>query len=85
MSSGIELQNLKSPIGSTYRFRKLFKVAKIIIITPHSNAGVERVYSLVNKTKPEKSDCNCPDVNRSLSSILADPIIVILLHFYYAL
>ena len=33
-----ELQNLKSPIGSTYRFGKLFKVAKISISTPHVSA-----------------------------------------------
>jgi len=66
-----ELQNPKSPIGSNYRFGKLFKVAKIIIITPHSNAGIERVYYLVHKNKPENSDRNRLDVNRSLSSIFA--------------
>ena len=34
------LQALKSPIGNHYRFRLLFKVAKIVLITPHSNAGI---------------------------------------------
>ena len=66
-----KLQELKSPIGCSFRFRRLFKVAKIILVTPNSNAGIERVYSIVNKNKSENSDRKRLDVNRSLSSILA--------------
>ena len=31
------------------RFELLLKVAKLILITPHSNVGIERVFSIVNK------------------------------------
>ena len=40
---------MKSLIGSDYRFCNLFNVARLVLVTPHSNAGIERVYSLVNK------------------------------------
>ena len=33
-------------------FGLLFRVAQIILITPHFNAGTERLHSLVNKSKP---------------------------------
>ena len=65
------LQAVKSPTGNHYRFRLLFKVAKIVLITPHSNAGIERVYSLVNKNKRTGSERNRLDIDGSLSSILA--------------
>ena len=65
------LQNLKSPAGNNYRFRTLFEVALLVLITPHSNAGIERVYSLVNKNRPEGSERNRLDIDASLSSILA--------------
>ena len=64
--AGTEISNWCS-----YRFRPIFKFAKIILVTPHSNTGIEYVYSIVNKNKFENSDCNHLDVNRSLSSILA--------------
>ena len=35
-----QLEEPKSPIGCSYRFRRLFKVAKIILVTPHSNDGI---------------------------------------------
>ena len=31
--------------------KKLFKVAKLILVLPHSNAGEERVFSMVRKNK----------------------------------
>lgn len=31
--------------------KKLFKVAKLILVLPHSNAGEERVFSIVHKNK----------------------------------
>ncbi len=65
------IQQLKSPIGNCYRFSLLFQVARLVLITPHSNAGIERVFSLVNKNKSEGSDRNRLDIERSLSSILA--------------
>ena len=52
-----------------FRFHHLFKVAKIVLITPHSNAGIERVYSLVNKKSG--SERNRLDIDGSLSNILA--------------
>ena len=42
---------MKSLIGNDYRFRNLFNVVRLVLVTPHSNAGIERVYSLVNKNK----------------------------------
>ena len=42
---------MKSLIGNDYRFRNLFSVVRLVLVTPHSNAGIERVYSLVNKNK----------------------------------
>ena len=65
------LQNLKSPIWNNYRFRLLFKVARIVLIIPHSNAGIESVFLLVNKNKSENSNRNPLDIERSLSSRLA--------------
>ena len=41
------------------------------MITPHSNAGIERVFSLVNKSKSAGSDRNRLDIEGSLSSIPA--------------
>ena len=50
------------------RFRYLSKVAKLILIIPHSNAGEERVFNLIkqNKTPTRSSLC----VNGTLSSII---------------
>ncbi|KAG1665347.1 AP-4 complex subunit mu-1 [Nymphon striatum] len=48
--------------------RKLFKVAKLVLLIPHLNAGIERVYSLVNKNTSER---NRMDIDGTLSSILA--------------
>ena len=65
-----QLQELTSPAGDNFRFRLLFRVALLVLITPHSNAGIERVYSLVNKNKPEGSDRNRMDIDGSLASII---------------
>ena len=65
------LQEMRSSVGNNYRFHNLFEVAKIVLITPHSNAVIERVYSLVNKNKPEGSERNRLDIEGSVSSILA--------------
>ena len=65
------IQQLRSLAGKNQRFELLFMVAKPILITPHSNAGIERVFSFVNKNKSASSDRNRLDIEGSLSSILA--------------
>ena len=65
------IQQLRSLAGNNLRFELLFKVAKLILITPHSNGGIERVFSLVNNSKSAGSDRNRLDIEGSLSSILA--------------
>ena len=42
-----------------------------MLITPHSNAGIERVFSLVNKSKPKGSDRNCMKINGTFTSIVS--------------
>lgn len=44
------LSTMKAGDGQ-FQFKKLFKVAKIILVLPHSNAGEERVFSMVRKNK----------------------------------
>ena len=65
------IQQLRSLAGNNQRFELLFKVAKLILIAQHSDAGIERVFSLVNKNKSAGSDRNKLDNEGSLSSILA--------------
>ena len=60
------LQSLKSPVGNISRL----KVARIVLLVPHSNAGIERFYSLVNKNKNEGSERNRIEIDGSISSIL---------------
>ena len=65
------IQQLRSLAGNNQGFELLFKVAKLILITLHSDVGIERVFSLVNKNKSAGSDRNNLDNEGSLSSILA--------------
>ena len=65
------LQEMRSVVGNEYRFRLLFRCALMVLLTPHSNAGIERVFSLVNKNKSDGSDRNRLDIEGSLSSVLA--------------
>ena len=65
------LQSMKSPIGNNKRFHMLFEVARIVLLIPHSNAAIERLFSLVNKNKNDSSDRNRLDQDATLSSILA--------------
>ena len=65
------LRQLKSPVASNLRFRLLFEVAHLVLLLPNSNAGIERVFSLVNKNKREGSDRNRLDIEGSLSCILS--------------
>ena len=48
----------------------MFEVAWFVLTIPHSNAGIERLFSLVNKNKTESSERNTLDIEGSLSSIL---------------
>ena len=61
---------MRSPVGPNYRFKLLFEVARIALTISHSNAGIERLFSLVNKNKNEGSGRNRLDIEGSLSSIL---------------
>ena len=49
------LQSLKSPVGNNSRFKRLFKVARIVLFATYSNVGVKREYSFVNKNKHKDS------------------------------
>ena len=51
-----------------FQFKKLFKVAKRILVLPHSNAGEERVFSVVRKNKTPF--CSSLSMEGTLSSIL---------------
>ena len=53
---------MRSPVGPNYRFKLLFEVVRIVLTIPHSNAGIERLFSLVNKNKNESSDRNRLDI-----------------------
>ena len=62
---------MRSVVGNSDRFSLLFKCALVVLLTPHSNASIERVFSLVNKNKSEGSNRNQLDIEGSLSSVLA--------------
>lgn len=61
------LANLKAVDGS-YRFGHISKVAKLVLIKPHSNAREERMFSMVQKNKTSFRPNLDPNV--TLSSIL---------------
>ena len=61
------LANLKAVDGS-YRFRRISKVAKLVLIIPHSTAEEERIFSMVRKNKTSFQPNLDP--NGTLSSIL---------------
>ena len=61
------LNQIKSPIGNKFSFNLLFRVASIVLMISHSNAGIERVFSMVSKNKNESSDRNRLDQDKTLS------------------
>ena len=65
-----QIQEMKSPSGDNFRFKLLFKVENVVLITTHSNAGMEQVYCLVIKNKPEKSGRNHVKINETLLFVL---------------
>ena len=66
----ITLLNMKSLLGGESHFGLLFRVACIVLITHHSNGGIEKVYSLVNKNKRVGSERSRLDIDGSLASII---------------
>lgn len=65
-----QIQEMKSPSGDNFRFKLLFKVENVVLITTHSNAGMEQVYCLVIKNKLEKSGRNRVEINGTLLFVL---------------
>ena len=62
------LKGMKKPGASRCEFDLLFKVAEVMNIIPHSNAGEERIFSLINKNKtPSRSSMK---FDSTLSSII---------------
>ena len=55
-------------VDGSQSFELLSKVAKLVLVIPHSNAGEERVFSLIRQNKtPSRS---CLDPNGTLASII---------------
>ena len=61
------LATMKAPDG-TLRFNRLCRVAKLVMVIPHSNAQEERVFSMIRKNKT--SFRPSLDPKGTLSSIL---------------
>lgn len=62
------LRTIKKPGSSILEFDLLFQVAELIMTIPHSNAGEERIFSLINKNKtPSRSSL---ELTGTLSSII---------------
>ena len=62
------LRELKEPGTNNLLFGLLFKVAEVVMTIPHSNAGEERIFSLINKNKtPSRSSLK---LNGTLSSLI---------------
>ncbi|XP_073669772.1 uncharacterized protein [Paramisgurnus dabryanus] len=51
------MTSVKNRVTGLSRFGRLFKIAKLVLVLPHSNADAERVFSMVglNKTKTRNS------------------------------
>ena len=59
---------MKKPGTNDLFFGLLFKVAEVVMTIPHSNAGEERIFSLINKNKtPSRSSLQ---INGTLSSLI---------------
>ena len=61
----------KSLVGNNDHFSLLFKSALVVLLIPHSNASIEKVFFLINKTKSEGSSLIRLKIEGSLSSIMA--------------
>eukprot|EP00111_Clytia_hemisphaerica_P021641 TCONS_00063648-protein len=64
---------MKNPDG-TDRFAKLFEVAKLILVIPHSNAAEECIFSQVKKNKTAfRSSLN---LDESLAGIITAKLVI---------
>lgn len=63
------LKGVKTPGTNSLEFDLLFRVAEVVMTIPHSNAGEERIFSLINKKNktPSRSSLN---LNGTLSSLV---------------
>ena len=60
---------MKKPGTNSFEFDLLFKIAEAVMTIPHSNAGEERIFSLINKNKtPTRSSLK---LDGTLSSLIA--------------
>ena len=60
------LPEIKLPEMDTKRFSRLTKVARVVFTIPHSNAGEERVFSMIRK----RDDQGRMNLQGTLSSLL---------------
>ena len=59
---------MKKPGTNSLEFDLLFHVAEVIMTIPHSNAGEERIFSLINKNKtPSRSSLGLDGTLSSLT------------------
>ena len=62
------LRGVKKPGTNSFEFDLLFKVAEVVMMILHSNAGEERIFSLINKNKtPSRSSLK---LDGTLSSLI---------------
>ena len=62
------LRGLKTPGTNTFEFDLLFRVAEVVMTIPHSNAGEERIFSMIRKNKtPDRSSLR---LDGTLSSLM---------------
>ena len=57
-------------IDGEFLFKRLFKVAKLILVLPHSNAGEERVFSMVFSMKQKYNVLKLKQFKTSYVNIL---------------
>lgn len=73
------LRNLKAPGTNVLQFDLLFRVAEAVMTIPHSNAGEERIFSLISKNKtPSRSSLQADGTLSSLIVVkthIEDPLV----------
>ena len=69
------LRGKKEPGTHILAFSELFRVAEVIMTIPHSNAGEEQIFSLINKNKtPSRSSLQIEGTVSSLITHIEDPL-----------
>lgn len=64
------LRELREPGTNDLQFGLLFNVAEVVMTIPHSNAGEERIFSLINKNKiPSRSSLKLDGTLSSLTVV----------------